>query len=693
MGNITSITSKEIRNIALLGHSGSGKTSLAESMLYIAKETDRLGKSSDGNTVCDFDPEEIKRHISISLSTAPLSWDGIKINLLDTPGYLDFVAETKAALRVADAAIILVDGKTGVEVGTELSWDYCNEAGLSRAFFINKCDDPEADYSRVFKQLHERFGVHVCPTIIAIKENGKIILTDLINLKAFTYDKSGVRQEIEMTDSILAATEEYKGMLAEAIAETDDVLMEKFFAGEEITREEAQEALHSGIITGSIVPVYAGAVTTLCGVTILLDAIQQSFPRPKAKKDYLIVDGQRTEAIFDAEGDPAIFVFKTVADPFVGKMSYFRVMRGTLSNTMTLHNARTGVTEKMAHIYMMRGKKQIEVTSLVAGEIGMLPKPAAAATNDTLYLNDPIAYEPIEFPESNLCKTIVPMAKGDEDKISGGVTKLLEEDLTLHYENDPETNQLLLYGIGDMHLEVIVSRLKSRYGISVKLSDPKIAYRETIKKTVAVEGKHKKQSGGSGQYGHVKITFSPGEAEGLTFTQSVVGGAVPKQYYPAVEKGLQEAMCKGVLAGFPVVNLTADLFDGSYHAVDSNEISFKLAAKLAYREGLPKADPVLLEPVVTLRITVPESLVGDVMGDLNKRRGRVLGMDRAEKKSGYTVVEAEAPKAEMMDYPIALRAMSQGRGDYTYRFLRYEEVPAFNAQKIIAEAKKDLSEE
>lgn len=686
---MANITTKEIRNIALLGHGGSGKTSLAEAMLYLGKEIDRLGKTPDGNTVCDFDAEEIKRNISISLATAPLMWDGIKINLLDTPGFLDFVGEVSEGLRVADAGIIMVDGKAGLEVGVELSWDHCEDAGIPRAFFINKSDDPDADYSRVLNDLHDKFGARVCPVIIPIKRGNELILVDLIEMRAFVYDGTGTRKEIEMTADLASATEEYQGILNEAVAMTDNALLEKFFAEEEITRDEKAEALHNGIIHGSIVPVYVGSVTTLCGVTILLDAIKASFPRPTARTDHKVVNGELQEYKFDREGDPSIFVYKTVADPFVGKMSFFRVMSGTVNNTMTLKNANTGALEKLAHIYTMRGKKQIEVDSLVCGDIGMIAKLSNTNTNDTLYLNDPVTYAPIVFPEPNMAKGIVPAAKGDEDKISGGISKLLEEDKTLKYENNSETKQMLIYGVGDMHLDIVVAKLKSRYGTTVQLVEPKIAYRETIKKSVQVEGKHKKQSGGSGQYGHVKITFSPGEAEGLTFTQSVVGGNVPKQYYPAVEKGLQEAMAKGVLAGFPVVNLAADLFDGSYHPVDSNEISFKLAAKLAYKEGLPKANPVLLEPVGALKVHVPDSLVGDVIGDLNKRRGRVSGMNPDEKKSGYTVLEADVPKAEMLDYTISLRAMSQGRGYYEFNITGYEEVPSSNAQKIIAEAKND----
>ncbi len=437
-------------------------------------------------------------------------------------------------------------------------------------------------------------------------------------------------------------------------------------------------------------PVFCGSATKMWGVTAVLDNIANSFPRPTARKTETIItpDGEDEKPI-DPDGETSIFVFKTVADPFVGKMSFFKVMNGELKRDMTLRNTTTGNAEKMAHIYTIRGKKQTEVDCLCCGDIGMTAKLNAVNTNDTLTASaENIVYKKIEFPEPFMTQAIKPLAKGDEDKISAGITKLLEEDLTTRYQNDAETKQLLISGIGDIHLDVLVSKLKNRFGTSVVLEKPKIAYRETIKKAVEAEGKHKKQSGGHGQYGHVRIRFAPGENEGLTFTESVVGGAVPKGFFPAVEKGLQEAMLKGVLAGYPVVNLAADLYDGSYHDVDSSEMSFKMAASLAYKDGLPRANPVLLEPIGTLMCTVPDDYVGDVIGDLNKRRGRVLGMEATHGRKGYTTVQAEVPKAEMMDYPIALRASTQGRGSFTFYFTRYDEVPGNVAQKIIDEAKK-----
>ncbi len=683
------ITTKSLRNVALLGHGGSGKTSLAEAALFLGKGTDRLGKTTDGNTVCDYDAEEIKRGFSLNLAIAPIIWDDIKINFIDTPGFLDFQGDVYAGVRVADAAIITLDGKAGVEVGTELAWDRATEAGIPKAFFVNKCDDPEANFDRVYRQLHQQFGTAVCPVLVPITENGELKFLNLIEMKIYTFDEKGKRTETdcEIGSEIEAIADSYKEHLNESLASTSEELLEKYFEDGIITQEQAVEALHQGIIDGTIVPVFCGSATHLWGCTFLLDTIARSFPRPTARKAEKIISASGVmDKPIEVDGECSIFVFKTIADQF-GKQTFFKVMSGTLTNDLVLKNATSGSYEKMAHIYTVRGKKQTEVQSLCCGDIGMIPKLINTNTNDTLVSGEDFEYKKITFPKAYMTMAITPAAKGDEDKISTGIAKLLEEDPTLVYENNPETKQMTISGLGDMQLDVVVAKMKSRYATSVILDKPKLAYRETIKGTADVEGKHKKQSGGSGQYGHVKIRFSHGEDEGLTFTSSVVGGTVPKNFYPAVEKGLQEAMLKGVLAGYPVVNLAADLYDGSYHPVDSNEISFKLAARLAYKEGLPKAKPILLEPVGSLKVTVPDSLVGDVIGDLNKRRGRVLGMNPADAKPGYTVVEADAPKGEMMDYVIALRAMSQGRGSFEFVVDRYEEVPTTVAQKIIAEAK------
>ncbi|MBQ5809324.1 MAG: elongation factor G [Clostridia bacterium] len=683
---MANFNTKTIRNIALLGHGSSGKTSFAEAMLYRTHAIDRLGKPSEGNTVSDYDAEEIKRGYSISSSIIPITYKDCKINFIDSPGFLDFVGESLQAARVADSAIIVVDGKAGVEVGTELAWDYATDAGIPKAFFINKFDDPECRFKKAFDSLREHFGVTVCPITIPMIEVDKVIgFLNLVDMRTYVYDKEGNISESPIPEAFMPVAEEYRNMLFESIAQTSDELMDKFFNEEEITYDEAVEAIHEGIIHGDIVPVFCGAAAKMWGILTVLDTIVASFPRPTARKVEVDIDGN--DVAIEPDGETKLFVFKTIADPFVGKMSFFKVMNGELKKDMTLTNNTSGVQEKMAHIYTMRGKKQTEVDSLCCGDIGMIAKLNKTNTNDTLALSSATKYNTIKYPTPYMTMSIVPTAKGDEDKISSGITKLLEEDLTLRYENNAETKQMVVSGLGDIHLEVITSKLKSRFGTSVTLDTPKIPYRETITKTVEVEGKHKKQSGGHGQYGHVKIKFAPGEAEGLTFTESIFGGSVPKNFHPAVEKGLQEAMQKGV-AGYPMVNLAANLYDGSYHDVDSSEMSFKLAANLAYKECLKLANPVLLEPIGAMNVTIPEAYVGDVMGDLTKRRGRVMGMNPAEKK-GYTIIDAEIPKAETLDYPISLRAMTQGRGSFDYEFIRYEQVPANIAQKIIAANKTE----
>ena len=689
------ILTKNLRNVCLLGHGGSGKTSLVEAMLFLTKGTDRLGKPSEGNTVCDYDAEEIKRGFSLSTAIAPVMWNNTKINIIDTPGYLDFIGEVLQGVRVADSALILIDGKNGIEVGTELAWDYANDAGIPKSFFINKVDDPEARFAPTFNALRELFGVSVCPLFIPMGDgtDNKGFL-NLIDMKAYTYDKTGKQTSSDIPAEFQDVADEYRNILFESIAETSEDLMEKFFAEEEITREEAVDAIHIGIVEGTIAPVICGSSTKMWSIDTMLEIIADSYPTPTSKKNESVIDGDGYKTIpVTEDGDTSIFVFKTIADPFVGKMSFFKVMNGELRNDMTLKNSTSGSAEKMAHIYTIKGKKQTEVDTLCCGDIGVTAKLADTNTNDTLTGGAAIEYRKIRYPEPFLTMAVVPKAKGDEDKISSGITRILEEDLTIKYENNAETKQLLLSGLGDIHLDVVVSKMKTRYNTGVELITPRIAYRETVKKKVQVEGKHKKQSGGHGQYGHVRIEFGPGAAEGLTFTESVVGGSVPKNYFPAVEKGLLEAMVKGVLAGYPVVNLAANLYDGSYHDVDSSEMAFKLAANLAYKDGLIKANPVILEPVGELKVFIPDAMVGDVIGDVNKRRGRVLGMNADENKKGYQIVEAEVPRSEMTDYTIALRALSQGKGKFTFYFVRYEEAPAPVAQKIIEEAKKEAEAE
>ena len=677
---------KQIRNIVLLGHGGCGKTSLAEAMAYITGGIDRLGKIEDGNTVSDFDAEETKRGFSLSASMLNMVWKDSKINVIDAPGYLDFIGEVNQAVRVADSAIIVVDGKAGIEVGTELAWGYATEAGLPKAFFINKFDDNDARFARVLDDLHTTFGKHICPITIPMVKDGEVKgCIDLIEQCAHVFDNNG-RHSIELIPAeSMEAVEKFRDMLMEAVASTNEELMEKYFSGEEITYMEAINAVHEGIINGEIVPVFCGAATKLWGVWTMLDKITESFPRHTAKKHELLADGNEIE--ISPEGEPAIFVFKTVADPFVGKMSYFKVMNGTIKRDLLMTNNTTGDSEKLAHIYIVNGKKQLEVEELACGDVGMVAKLTATNTNDTLTWNKKLSYAPITYPNPYYTKAMTPASAKDEGKISQAIAKMLEEDLTVKYENNAETKQMLVSALGDMHLSVLSAKLKNKFGASVNFDTPKVAYREKITKRVDVEGKHKKQNGGSGQYGHVKIRFAPAESDGLEFSVSVVGGTVPKNFYPAVEKGLQDAMVKGV-AGFPMVGLAADLYDGSYHDVDSDELSFKTAASLAYKKCLETAGPVLLEPVGDIDITVPDALVGDVMGDLNKRRSAVMGMDPAQKK-GYTVVHAIAPKAELVEYPITLRAMTQGRGSFEYAVTGYDTVPSNIAQKIVDAYKKE----
>ena len=685
-----------IRNVCLIGHSSHGKTSVAEAMLYFTKATNRLGKVSEGNTVLDYDAEEKKRGFSVSLSVAPVEWKGKKINIIDTPGYLDFCGEVSQGLRVAGSAIIVVDGKAGVEVGTELAWEKVVENKVPRAFFINKFDDDECRFARAFKEIREAFGVSVCPVLIPLIDGEKVTgFIDLIDMCVTVFDKEGKHTESAIPPAYAPIAHSYRNMLYESIAETSEELMDKYCAGEHITREEAIQAIHVGFVGRTIAPVICGAATKMWGIDNLMDNIIEYFPSPFAREKEKVINknGEVVSCEISPDNPTAAFVFKTVADPFVGKMSYFKVMSGVLKRDDVLTNPETGVSEKFAHIYTIKGKDLKEVDSLYTGDIGVTTKLAGVNTNDTFSANpnaDP--YRKIKYEEPYLRVALSPKVKGEEDKISQGITRLLEEDLTLGFVNDAETKQLVLSGIGDIHVDVTIAKLASRYGISVDLSEPRIAYREAIKKSVDCEGKHKKQSGGHGQYGHVKIRFAPGDGEGLEFTESCVGGSVPKNFHPAVIKGLEEAMQKGVLAGFPMVSLKADLYDGSYHDVDSSEMSFKLAASIAYKEGMKKASPIILEPVGALNVTIPDALVGDVLSTIMKRRGRVLGMTHTGKK-GYQMVEAEVPMGELADYTTALRAMSQGRGSYTLSFLRYEETPANIAEKIIAEEAKKRSED
>ncbi len=687
-------TVDKLRNVCLLSHGGAGKTTLAEAMLFNTKVLDRLGKVNDGNTTTDYDPEEIRRKITINTAIAPCTWNDYKINVIDTPGYFDFVGEVKQGIRVSDGAVILLSAKSGVEVGTEKSWDYAEEQGIPKLFFIGKMDEENANFDESLNQLINTFGKSVIPFQFPIMEGETFAgFVDILTMTAKKFDKDKlIDTEIPagLNDRILGI----RDTLNESIAETSEELMEKFFSGEEFSADDIKSGLSAGIGDGSIAPVFCGSALLNQGIGTLMDAIVTYFPSP-ANKPTIKAKKHGSDTVVELKNSPdesmSALVFKTIADPFVGKISIFRVYSGTMSSDSVAYNTTSEKTEKIAQVFMLRGKKQIPVDKIIAGDIGAVAKLQYTNTNDTLCNQaNQVELKKIEFPEPSLELAIEPKAKGDEEKINSGLTKLQDEDPTFRVALNAETKQTIISGVGEQHLDVIVSKLKAKYGVSVNLVDPKVPYRETIKDKVKVEGKHKKQSGGHGQYGHVWIEFEHGESEDLEFDEKIFGGSVPKQYHPAVEKGLREAISRGVLAGYPVVNLKATLLDGSYHDVDSSEMAFKIAARLAYRNGLPQANPVLLEPISHVEVYIPDSYMGDIIGDLNKRRGRILGMN--PHKNGLQQVVADVPAAEMFKYANDLRSMTQGRGFFSQSFDRYEEAPANIAQKVIEEAKRDMTD-
>lgn len=674
----------KIRNICIIGHGKAGKTTLCEGMLFCAGATDRFGNVADGTTVTDYDPEEIKRGFSISTAVAPLEWKESKINLIDTPGYFDFVGGVAEGLRGCDSVLVVVSGKNGVEVGTEHAFGYAAEKKLPVMAFVNELDDEHADFNNVVSDLKDKFGNAVIPFVLPIKDGDKLVgFVDIVKNKAYEFDGFKAKDAAvpgDMADAVAQVREE----LTELVAETDEELMEKYFDGQEFTEDEYYRGIRAGIKDKDIIPVLAGELIKGAGVSLLLDGIVEYMPSPEDIGAVEAKDAAADQAIELQPKDTeplAAVVFKTVADPYVGKLSIFRVVSGVLKADSTVYNSIKDTNEKIGHVYFLRGKKQIETDSVGAGDIGAVTKLNATTTGDTLCeAGKRIVLSGVEYPKPVISMAIVPLAKGDEDKISSGLTRLTEEDPTFKVSNNVETRQLLIEGQGEQHLDVITSKLKAKYGVSVELTQPLVPYRETIKGKSRVEGKHKKQTGGHGQYGHVWIEFEPGTEEGLEFAESVFGGAVPRNYFPAVEKGLRECMEHGVLAGYPVVNLKATLVDGSYHPVDSSEMAFKIAASIAFKNGLTQANPVLLEPIGYLKVNVPDSMMGDVIGDINKRRGRIIGM-------GSGTVEAEVPMAEMFKYTTDLRSMTQGRGSFSFEFVRYEEVPANIAQKVIEEAK------
>ena len=684
-------TVNSIRNICLLGHSGSGKTALAESLLYMTGAIDRIGKNADGNTVCDYDPEEIKRQISISTSVVPLEYKNIRINLLDTPGAFDFSGAVMEALRAADAAILVCSAKDGITVGFEKAWKYCEERNMPRFVYISKVDEDHSDYNATFEALRAKYGNKIAPVVVPIWDGSHRVtgIIDVLNKRAYEMQKLK-RVEIEVPEDKLPVIEEFNDALKEAVAETDEALMDRFFEGDEFTYREMLDGLHKGVKELSLFPVLCGSGVTCLGSLMLMDHIIDLLPNP-AEGNYhkaTNADGETEEFVVSPGGVPSAFVWKTVSDQY-GKYSYIKVLSGEITPDTVLVNARTGDTEKLGRLYTMCGKKATEVKVLGCGDIGAIGKMDKVKTGDTLC--DPrkvVSLKQIPYAPACYSMAIAPKTKGQEDKVGAGLNRLNEEDPSFHLVNNAETKQLVLSGLGDQQLDVLVSKLKSRFGVDAVLMPAKVAYREKIKKTVQAHGRHKKQTGGSGQFGDVWIRFEPqDEQDGLIFAEEVFGGSVPRNFYPAVEKGLQEAVQKGPLAGYPLVGLKAVLYDGSYHPVDSNEMAFKMAAILAYKEAMPNANPTILEPIGALAVTVPEAYVGDVMGDLSKRRGRPMGM--TPDHDGNTVIEAEVPMAEMGSYTIDLRAMTQARGSFILDFVRYEEVPKANQAKIIADAKEE----
>ena len=679
---------QNIRNVCLLGHSGSGKTALAESLLFMTGALKRMGTSADGNTVCDYDPEEIRRQISISTAVAPLEYKGCKINLLDTPGLFDFQGGLYEAARAAESVVIVLAGKSGVSVGTEKAFAAAEKRGLSKIFFVNGLCDEGSDFYKVFEDLKASFGPSVCPIVVPYFEDGKADkYINMLEYKAYDYS-GGKPVQVDMPN-MGARLEGLRTAIYEAVAETSDELFEKYFSGEEFTPEEVIVGVSQGVKSGTISPVFCGDAMLMRGMEQFMDGLCWLAPSAadKGAEIGVDVDGNPVEIAVKEDAATAAIVFKTVADPFIGKLSYVKVLSGKISTETPLINMRTGNTERVGKTVMMCGKKQEDVKAITAGDIGAIPKLAGVNTGDTLCAPArKVTLDGIAYPTPEMRMAIVPKNKGDEDKVAQGIMRLAEEDPTIRFENNAETKEMVISGMGEQHLDVIVSKLKTKFGVDVTLRSPRVPFRETIRKTVSVQGRHKKQTGGHGQFGDVWIEFSPCDADGLEFAERVVGGAVPKGFFPAVEKGLRECIARGPLAGYPVVGLKATLYDGSYHPVDSSEMAFKTAASIAYKNGMPQANPVLLEPIGELKATVPDANMGDIMGEVNKRRGRVLGMSPAE-TVGYQTVDAEVPMAEMYDFSTYVRQVTQGRGSFTFDFVRYEEAPQNVAQKVIEAAK------
>ncbi|MFU0827816.1 MAG: Elongation factor G [Lachnoclostridium sp.] len=688
-------TSEKIRNVVLLGHGGCGKTTLVEAMAYTTGITKRQGKIEEGNTISDYDKEEVKRLFSISTTVVPIIWEDTKINILDTPGYFDFVGEVEEGLQAADAAVIVISAKAGVEVGTMRAWEYCEKYNLPRMFFVTDMDDDNASYRQVVEDLTKIYGKKIAPFHIPIRENEKFVgFVNVVKMAGRRFTTMGKYEECPIPDYSMENLNKCRETLLEAVAETSEELMEKYFSGEEFTQEEISLALRNNVMDGSIVPVLMGSGLNAQGATMLLQAIEKYFPAPNKRE--ISGTNRKTGETFQANYDEKLpmtaKVFKTIADPFIGKFSLIKVCSGVLKSDSVIYNAEKDTEEKISRLYVLRGKEQIEVSELRAGDIGAIGKLSNTATGDTLSTKAvPVVYERPVMPTPYTYQRYKAKNKGDDDKISQALAKLMDEDLTLKAVNDKENRQSLLYGIGDQQLDIVVSKLKTKYKVDIEIMKPRVPYRETLRKKVRVQGKYKKQSGGHGQYGDVHIEFEPsGNLEQpYEFHESIFGGAVPKNYFPAVEKGIAECVQKGPLAGYPVVGLKATLVDGSYHPVDSSEMAFKLATIMAFKQGFMQASPVLLEPIASLRVVVPDKYTGDVMGDLNKRRGRVLGMNPIA--GGKQEILADIPLAELYGYSTDLRSMTGGAGDFSFEFSRYEQAPQDVQQKVIEENQKELA--
>ncbi len=684
-------TSQNIRNVVLLSHSNAGKTSISEAILFNSKAITRLGKVDEGNTTSDYDPDEVQRKISINLTVLPYAWEDVKVNLLDTPGYSDFVGEVKSALRVSEGAVIVIGATSGIEVGTEQVWQYCDEAKLPRLIFINKMDRENADFFKVAEAVQAKFGVKCVPMQIAIGAHTSFTgVVDLLKMKAYI---GSPEKAVDIPADIKTQAEAYRTKLVEAVAGVDEKLIEKYLNDEAISQEELENALNTAVTGGKLVPIFTGSALQNIGITILMNAIKQYLPSPYGQQ--IEVTDTAKNAVLKLDPSPseslAALVFKTSADPYVGKLTYFRVYTGTFTSNSQVWNSSRNEPERIGQLFLTRGKNQEPVSQVIAGDIGVVAKLNVTGTGDTLTIKErPLKLAPIDFPNPIYSGAVTPKSKTDLDKLGSSLARLSEEDPTIKVRRDQDTGEMVLSGLGETQLEVVVGKMQRKFGVGVVLDVPKVPYKETITMPAKGEYKHKKQTGGHGQYGHVMLEVEPlPRGAGLEFVDAIVGGTIPRNFLPAVEKGIKDAVHEGTVAGFPVVDVRARVYDGSFHPVDSSEICFKIAGAGALKKAISSASPVLLEPIVKLKVTVPDSYTGDIMSDLNNKRGRVMGM---LPEGGNNTIEAEVPLAEVLRYAIDLKSITQGRGRYTYEFSHYEEVPAFVTQKIVSERQAEMAE-